>query len=316
MKQTNLSKVMVMGGLGFMGSHLCKALLKAGYAVTIFDKLYSSRELVSNITAQIEVIESDIQKTDDFLAALDGIDIIVDLVHTTVPGSSMQSPVFDVQSNIVSHVAWLSRLGEKEVGKIIYVSSGGTVYGMPETVPINEKHSTHPISAYGITKLTIEKYVAMYANLYGIDYRICRPSNVYGEGQRLNIGQGVIGVFLDRVVRGLPIEMWGSGSNKRDYIHVSDFVSAVVSLINYSGDRRIFNIATSVGYSLKDIIGMIENSLNLHPEVLYKSSRGFDVPDSILDNSLLIEQTGWRPLTDLPEGLVSMYRWIRNKYTI
>lgn len=304
--------VMVMGGLGFMGSHLCRALIEAGHRVTVFDKLYTSHELVHDIEERITIIEGDIQKTDELLSSMEGIEVIVDLIHTTVPGSSMQNPVFDVQSNVVSHVAWLSRLKDTSVRKIIYVSSGGTVYGLPKAVPIKEDHATNPISSYGITKLAIEKYIAMYANLYGIEHTICRPSNVYGEGQRLNIGQGVIGVFLDKAVRGMPIEIWGEGNNKRDYIHVSDFVSAIETLIPYSGNTRIFNISTGIGYSLNEIVGLIEKVLHLHIDVKYKPDRGFDVPDSILDKGLLMEETDWRLKTPIQEGIERVYRWVRN----
>ncbi len=307
------NRILVMGGLGFMGSHLCRALLDSGNKVTIFDKLYTSHELIPDLLDRVTIIESDIQKTEEIVRSLADIDVVIDLIHTTVPGSSMQNPVFDVQSNVVSHVAWLSRLRETSVRKILYVSSGGTVYGVPGTVPIREDHPTDPISAYGITKLTIEKYVAMYANLYGIEYRICRPSNVYGEGQRLNIGQGVIGVFLDRIAHGQPVEIWGGGGNKRDYIHVSDFVGGISSLLTYSGKGRIFNISTGTGYSLKDIVGLIGETLDLHPQVEFKPDRGFDVADNILDNSLLIKETGWGPATDLRKGIERVYRWIRYK---
>ena len=187
-----------MGGLGFIGSHLSRLLFYEGCSVRIFDKLYASHKLVADIEAQIEIEEGDAERPEDILKALRDIDIAVDFIHTTVPGSSMMDPVYDVQTNIVSHVGWLSQLHKTRLRRIIYISSGGTVYGIPRRNPLNENHPTEPICSYGITKLTIEKYVAMYAGIHGIDYRICRPANVYGEGQHLHVGQGVIGVFLEQ----------------------------------------------------------------------------------------------------------------------
>src|SRR5207253_6593327 len=118
----------------------------------------------------------------DVLTAVGDAHTIIHLVHTTVPGSSMKDPGYDAMSNVVASAQWLSRLPEIKARKIIYISSGGTVYGPPQSLPINEQHPTSPMSSYGITKLAIEKYVAMYSAMYGIEYRILRPSNVYGEG--------------------------------------------------------------------------------------------------------------------------------------
>src|SRR5262249_18386186 len=150
-----------------------------------------------------------------------------------VPGSSMKDSAYDIASNVVASARWLSRLSETNIKRLIYFSSGGTVYGVPQTDPIDENHPTDPISSYGITKLAIEKYVSMYCGMFGVSYTIVRPSNVYGEGQRLNIGQGVIGVMADRTLRGEALEVWGTGENLRDYLHVDDLVHATMLLLDY-----------------------------------------------------------------------------------
>ena len=162
---------------------------------------------------RVEIVEGDIARPDDVLAALEGAETVVNLVHTTVPGSSMLDPAYDVESNVVASVRWLSRLPGTGVRRIIFVSSGGTVYGPPQSALVDERHPTDPISSYGITKLAIEKYVAMYAAMSGIDHLILRPSNVYGEGQHLHIGQGIIGrheTTLAATARGSPAS-WRKG---------------------------------------------------------------------------------------------------------
>lgn len=309
------SQVLVMGGLGFIGSHLCRSLVQARHKVRIFDKRYCSRDLIGDIHDEVEIEEGDIERPEDVLQALRGIDVVVDLIHTTVPGSSMEDPGYDVQSNIVSHVRWLSLLKDTDVRRIVYISSGGTVYGIPLNNPISEDHPTEPICSYGISKLTIEKYVAMYADISGIEYRICRPGNVYGEGQRLSIGQGVIGVFLESALKGMPVEIWGSGNVKRDYLYVKDLVTGILKVMNHSGKKRVFNISTGVGHSLNDIVRIIRDEVNIPLQVNYKEIRKFDVPISILDNSRIQEETDWAPKTDIIEGIRRVLDWLRDGET-
>lgn len=304
-------RVLVMGGLGFIGSHLSRLLLHEGYLVRIFDKLYGSRRLVADIETKIEIVEGDAERPEDVLRALSDIDIAIDFIHTTVPGISMKDPVYDVQTNIVPHVGWLSQLNKTRLSRIIYISSGGTVYGIPRKNPLSENHPTEPICSYGITKLAIEKYIAMYAGIHGIDYRICRPANVYGEGQHLNVGQGVVGVFLEQCMKKQPIDIWGDGETRRDYNYVEDIVKGIVALIQHEGEGRIFNISSGRGYSLNDIIAIIRDDLKLPVQVNYMASRAFDVPVNILDSSRLMRETGWKPRVDLITGMRRVYDYLK-----
>jgi UDP-glucose 4-epimerase len=309
-------RVLVMGGLGFIGSHLSRLLLKEGHQVRIFDKLYGSRNLIADIQEKVEIEEGDAERPEDILRSLKDIDIAIDLIHTTVPGASMQDPAYDVQTNVAAHAGWLSQLNKTELNRIIYVSSGGTVYGIPQQNLITENHPTDPMSSYGVTKLAIEKYVAMYANIQGIDYRICRPANVYGEGQHLHVGQGVIGVFLDHCLRKQPIEIWGDGRISRDYIYVLDMVQAIVRLIVHQGKGRVFNVSSGVGYSLNDIITIIRDNLQIPVKVNYVKSRKFDVPVNILDSSCLMRETGWEPQVDLELGIRRVYDYLASSLRI
>jgi len=304
-------RVLVMGGMGFIGSHLSRLLLHEGYSVRIFDKLFGSRSLIADIERKIEIDEGDADRPEDILRALRDIDIAVDFIHSTVPGVSMKDPAYDVQSNVVSHAAWLSQLNKTKLRRIIYVSSGGTVYGIPRENPLREDHPTEPICSYGITKLAVEKYIAMYSDIYGIDYRICRPANVYGEGQHLHVGQGVIGVFLEQCLKKQSIEIWGDGTVSRDYNYVEDMVRGVVELIQHNGEGRIFNISSGRGYSLNDIITIIRDDLKIPVHVNYLSARGFDVPVNILDSSRLMRETGWKPQIDLMTGMRRVYDYLK-----
>ena len=306
-------RVVVLGGLGFMGSHLCRALLAGGRAVRVFDRPQASPELLGGAGREVEIVEGDVARAEDVVGACAGADVLVHLVHTTVPGSSMEDPAYDLTSNVVTSVNWLRRLGETGVRRLIFISSGGTVYGVPRTVPIGEDHPTDPISSYGITKLAIEKYVSAYASMLGIDYCIIRPSNVYGPGQRLHTGQGVIGVAADRALRGEPLELWGDGESLRDYLYVEDMAASVVSLLDYAGGERVFNASSGEGRSVLDIIETLREQLGSLPEVVHKPVRGFDVPVNVLDSSRLRRATGWRPSVTLREGVARTLEWLKGR---
>src|SRR5262249_1727530 len=145
--------ISVLGGAGFLGSHICRALLAHGCSIRIFEKTYASRSLVRDFEGKVEFYEGDIAKPDDVLRSIGDADVVIDLVHTTVPGSSMIDPSFDIQTNVVAAEKWLRRLKATNAKKVYYVSSGGTIYGIPQSNPIVETHPTDPICSYGITKL-------------------------------------------------------------------------------------------------------------------------------------------------------------------
>ena len=307
---TKSGLVVVLGGLGFIGSHICRELVARSFAVRIFDKLYGSHALVEDIKPYIEIVEGDISRPSDVLRATRDASTIIHLIHTTVPGSSMDDPSYDITSNVVASVKWLSHLAETRIRRILYFSSGGTVYGMPYSNPIDENHPTNPISSYGITKLAIEKYLAMYASLYGVEHCILRPSNVYGPGQQLDIGQGVIGVMARRALRGEPIEIWGTGETVRDYLYVDDMVAATMALLGYDGPHRIFNVSSGKCYSVLDIIMILSNKLGFLTKI-YKPDRGFDVPINVLDSSRICSETGWCARISLEEGITRTIEWLR-----
>ena len=308
---TPKASVVILGGLGFIGSHLARALVRNGFHVRIFDKLYASRELIKDIESSVKVIEGDVERPQDVLSALTGAEICFHLIHTTVPGSSMEDPGFDVQSNVVSSARWMCQLKQTSLRRLFYVSSGGTVYGIPETPSILEDHPTHPISSYGISKLSIEKYALLYGRLFGIKTMILRPSNVYGEGQKLNISQGLIGVFANRALRGELIEVWGDGTVQRDYLHVDDLVSAMLHLTAYQGSRQVFNVSTGKGHSVLEILAFLEEILGRKPQVRFLPARGFDVPVSVLSPRRLMEETGWQPRITLREGMERYVQWLK-----
>jgi UDP-glucose 4-epimerase len=174
---------------------------------------------------------------------------------------------------------------------------------VPRSAPIDESHPTYPLCSYGIHKLVIEKYLQLNHRMHGLDYCVLRPPNLYGPRQRLDVAQGAVAVFLDRALRGKPIQVWGDGSAVRDYLFVGDAAEALLKAAAFEGEPRLFNIGSGVGTSLNQLIKEIEALLGRPVPVEYSAARPLDVPANVLDASLARRHLGWVPRTSLAEGL-------------
>jgi UDP-glucose 4-epimerase len=241
------------------------------------------------------------------------VDVVLHLVSTTLPKNSNDDPIYDVQSNLVATLQMLNAMVAHNVRKIVFISSGGTVYGNPMYLPIDEKHPTDPLVSYGITKLAIEKYLQMYSLLHGISAITLRVANPYGERQRIETAQGAVGVFLHHALKGLPIEIWGDGSVTRDYIHVSDVAEAFVRAVGYSGARSCFNISFGAGTSLNELVDMLEDVLGKPVERRYLPGRPFDVPVSVLSNDLARDELEWAPSISMRDGIARAAEWMKRE---
>jgi UDP-glucose 4-epimerase len=304
-------KCLVLGGGGFLGSHLCDKLLQSGYEVRVLERPNSKRYRDFHCLEKIEWFEGDFVKNEDLERAVPGCDFIYHLVATTLPKSSNENPVYDVETNIVGTLNLLNLAHKNKIKKVIFPSSGGTIYGVPETVPIKESHISNPLCSYGITKLAIEKYFHLYHVLYGLDYCILRLANPFGEHQRVTGAQGAVAVFLDKALRGETIEIWGDGGVVRDYIYVSDVVGALVKAIHYDGEERLFNIGSGEGHSLNDILEEIEGLLGRPVGREYTPSRALDVPVNVLDIERAERCLGWQPETSFRQGLERTLGWLK-----
>ena len=193
----------------------------------------------------------------------------------------------------------------------MFISSGGTVYGAPNYLPVDEKHPTDPQVSYGITKLAIEKYLLMYQHLHGIKATVLRVTNPYGERQRVETAQGAVGVFLSRALKNESIQVWGDGSVTRDYIYVSDVAEAFALALKYEGPHSVFNISSGKGVSINELIERIETVLGGAIDKLYLSGRSYDVPINVLDNTLAAQELNWTPKVGLEEGLNLTSAWMK-----
>lgn len=306
-------KCVIFGGGGFIGSNIADRFLQEGYQLRIFERPRVQPYRKFSDTKNIEWMTGDILSNHDLSAAIDGMDAVLHLVSTTLPKSSNDDPIYDVQSNVVGTLQMLNAMVAKKVGKIVFISSGGTVYGTPKYLPIDEQHPTDPLVSYGITKLAIEKYLQMFASLHGIKAVTLRVANPYGERQRIETAQGAVGVFLHHAIKNIPIEIWGDGSVRRDYIYIADVAEAFLQAVKYEGSHSVFNISSGQGTSLNELIALLENALGKTIERRYLAARPFDVPVSILSNQLAQEQLHWTPLTSMSEGISRTAAWMEKE---
>jgi UDP-glucose 4-epimerase len=242
---------------------------------------------------------------------LRGVDEIVHLAYSTVPRTSFEDPVFDLLSNLPSTVQLFQAAVSAGVSKVVLVSSGGTVYGSTNRLPIAEDHPTNPISPYGITKLTLEKYASMFHVTLGLPVVIVRPANAYGEEQRANGGQGFVAAAMHSILRGREVTLFGPIGTIRDYIHVSDVAGGIVAALDRGSIGEIYNIGTGVGRNNLEVLAEIEPhayraGFPILTEIL--PTRAYDVPANVLDSGKLTAIAGWSPQVEFATGIERVWQ--------
>lgn len=302
-------KSLVLGGGGFIGTHLVGRLQGEGQEIRVYDR---SPNRFAGTPDGAEYIEGDLGNHGLIREALEGVEVVFHLVSTTLPKTSNDDPGYDVRSNLVDTIQLLESCVEAGVRKVVFTSSGGTVYGPPRTVPIPEDHPTEPISSYGVVKLAIEKYLALFHHLHGLDYAALRVSNPYGPYQNPAGQQGAISVFLNRIRTGQPITIWGDGSVVRDYIYISDLVYALELAATAGTSSKLFNVGYGEGASLNELLEIMDGVVDATPEVEYLPARSLDVPASVLDVSRARFELGWSPGVDITQGIALTWDWIQS----
>ena len=302
---------LVLGGHGFIGSHLVAGLYNEGYTVRVFARP-NTVSLNPQIINKVRLFAGDLNNEACLREAIAGCDICFHLISTVLPKSSNLDPILDIETNLISTVRLLDLMVQAKVKKIIFLSSGGTVYGRANTIPIDESHATHPLCSYAINKLAIEQYLALYHQLHGLNYTIIRLANPFGEWQRANASQGAIMIFLRKALRQETVEIWGDGTVTRDYIYISDVINALIKTIDYDGAEPIFNIGSGSGFSLNQVLDSIEQIVEIKIKRAYLAARSFDVPVNILAIDRARKNLHWEPTVDFLAGIRKLNSWLRD----
>jgi len=299
-----MDRAVILGGSGFIGRYLARALQTRGYEVIALD-LRAPAEGVAWVRA-------DARDPEAVCAAIRKNDIVVHLVHSSIPSESMTDPGAEFQENVRPYQALLPKLAAIPAGLIVYSSTGGQIYGNVAQTPIPESAACNPISAYGAAKLAMEQATRQLSANCGIPHLILRIGNPYGPYQELTNRHGVVPHLFRSVLYQRPFIVYGGGGAVRDYIYIEEAAEAAARLIEGQAPNQTVNIGTGIGTSLSDLIALIERVSGGKVEARNEPIRPSDVEQNVLDISLLKKLTGFTPRVGLEQGLSRTWEYMRS----
>ncbi|QMV86274.1 GDP-mannose 4,6-dehydratase [Corynebacterium hindlerae] len=300
-------RALVTGGAGFIGSHLTDLLIEKGHDVVVVDNL--SRGNVRNLeaaqaTGKCLFVEADILELDfDKFLGEHRPEVIFHLAAQIDVRESVKNPVHDATTNIISTIRIAEAARRNSVRKIVFTSSGGSIYGTPETFPVDESFPIDPHSPYAASKSAGEIYLNTFRHLYGLECAHIAPANVYGPRQDPHGEAGVVAIFSQRLLAGEPTKVFGDGGNTRDYVYVGDVVRAFYLAAGSKGGGMRFNIGTSVETSDRELHTLVAQAAGAPDDPEFAPARLGDVPRSALAYSRAREVLGWEPEVSIEEGV-------------
>jgi UDP-glucose 4-epimerase len=297
---------LVLGGAGFIGSNIARVLAGNGYSVRVFDRASSLPGYLQ--MENIELVQGDFLQFSEWDALLKDVDYIFHNLSTTIPSTSDRDPIFDVQTNVLANIRILTEVAKHNVKKLVFSSSGGTIYGPRHISPIAETSPTDPITSYAISKLSVEKYLYYFHYHTGLDYVSLRYSNVYGRGQDPKGMVGAVTIFLESMARGESITVFGDGNIVRDYIYIDDVLQANLAVLRMKMADHVYNVGTGIGTSVSQLIASITEVTGLEANVRRVAARDSDVRYNVLDVSRLKNEAGWEPEVTLKEGISRLWK--------
>lgn len=306
-----MMKVLITGGAGFIGSHVIEKLLQEDCQVCVLDNLHTGcRE---NVPEGIQLIEMDIcDKMIIDVFERNHFDVVIHLAGQTMVNISVDDPYFDANINILGTVNLLEACRKTGVKRVIFASTAAA-YGDIEQLPILESFETIPTSFYGLSKLTVERYLQMYYKLYGLDYVALRFANVYGERQGDGGEGGVISIFTKKVAHDESITINGDGNQTRDFIYVGDIANSIWRAVNTRHCNTIYNVSTKTEVTINDMVALLNEISGKEIEPTYGPIRSGDIYRSVLSNDKAVLKLKWKPCTSLKEGLSRTYQYFAKR---
>ena len=305
--------ILVTGGAGFIGSHLVRHLLAKGEQVTALDNL--STGLAENLPPEAKLVEMDILDEDlPKVVAAGAFDAIVHLAAQTMVDTSIKNPLLDTRENLLGTVQVLEAARAANVKRVIFASTAA-VYGdvKEDDLPVREAQPTLPLSFYGLSKLSVEKYLEMYENLYGMEYVVLRFANVYGERQGDGGEGGVISIFAKAVAEGRDITIYGDGEQTRDFVYAGDIAEGIWAALRTEEVNAAYNLSTQTETSLRELVSLLAEIRGREIVPKYGAEREGDIYKSMLSNSRARRGLDWQPATTLAEGLRRTYEYFCGK---
>ena len=313
------TKTLILGAAGFIGTNIVLRLLREDKSLILFDReeaVYPEKIECAKCEQKCRLVKAsftDMQKDDwlNLIPELDEVETVYHLISTTCPTNSNRDVERELQENVISTVRLLDACVAAQVPKVVFLSSGGTVYGKEHTGLCKEGDEAFPITVYGVQKLFVEKILYLYKQMYGLDYKIIRLANPYGPYQKPNGVQGAVTTFLWRALHNESITVYGDGSVVRDYIFIEDAIEGILKIVNGKGNHVLYNLGSGKGYSLLDVINCLSKILGKEPLVEFKEGRAVDVPVNVLDISRFEQDFGKFTPMSLEEGMQRLLDFYR-----
>lgn len=299
--------ILITGGAGFIGSHILQRFNRENCQITVLDNLYSGNR--TNIPKGVNFIEMDIcdERIIDVFEK-NKFEAVVHLAAQTMVNASIDNPIYDSDNNIRGTINILEACRKTGVRRIVF-SSTAAVYGDVNEVPVLEDFTTEPLSFYGLSKLTVEKYLKLYQKLYGLEYVILRYANVYGERQGDGGEGGVISIFMKLLAQNKALTIHGDGKQSRDFVYAGEIANANWLALNTENINEIYNISTQTETSINELVETLETISGKKFEITYGAARQGDILRSVLSNDKAREKIGYKVETSLAEGLRRTYQY-------
>ncbi len=297
------SDVLLLGGGGFIGTALARKLTAEGRRVYV---------VAPNVPAAIpsvHFVQGGLDSPELLGKLLPHCGTVIHLASATTPGNSADHPARELE-NLAPSLRLLEALQSHPECHLIFFSSGGTLYGNPLRLPVQEDDPVAPLSYHGAGKAALEAFFHAFRQR-GHSVTILRPSNAYGPGQVLKSGFGLIRTMLEHARHGTPLEIWGDGENVRDFIYIDDVAEACARFIALPEDSCTYNVGSGKGYSIRQVQRIVEQVTGAELKTVYHSARGVDVREVVLDIARLDSRLAWRPQTSLEEGVWRTWNWFR-----
>jgi len=304
-----MSKILVTGGAGFIGSHIVDELVAKGHEVVIIDDLSTGQK--ENIHPQGKLVELNIAdpKVKEIFSQ-EKFDYVFHLAAQIDVRRSVAEPIFDAETNIIGGLNILENCKNFNIKKVIFSSTGGAIYGDTKIIPTPEEHREEPISPYGICKLALEKYLRFYYETFGLPYMILRYGNVYGPRQNAKGEAGVVAIFINKILAGEEPIINGDGEQTRDYVFVRDVARANLLALE-KGGADIFNVGTEKATSVNQVFQLINSSFGNQIKEKHGEAKKGEQRTSCLSFGKIKNSLGWSPEMELEKGIKETVEWFR-----
>lgn len=307
-----MKKIAIIGADGFIGRRLTLQLAAdPNNSILAFDRFhkFEVNHPLSGFS-NVEIISGDFLNRSDVQSVVSDVEFVFHMVSTTNPATAQKDPFIDIDTNIKGSVALFEACASASVKKVIFPSSGGTVYGNQIGERISENAVPYPHSPYGIGKLTIEYYLRYFKFTRGLDYLIYRVSNPFGPGQNVMGKQGVIPIFLHKILLGEPLTVFGDGEMVRDYIYIDDLINMIVGSCFGNTKYHIYNIGSGTGSSVNQIIEALRSCVNKEIKVTHQAQPASFVQNSVLDTDRFLHEFNINPVIDLISGISKTWNYV------